>query len=207
MPLQRGPCGLDAQEALAQLKAGNERFVCGKRLHPHGDMERLSETSAQGQHPFATVLSCSDSRVPVEVVFDQGVGDVFVVRVPGNVCNDDEVGAIEYGVGHLHTPLCVVLGHTKCGAVTAVVNQASLHGPLGRLVLSIGDAVHEAKRETPQLDEACFVEAVARVHVCRTMTRIVENSTLVREALVSGTLRLVGGIYDIETGSVAWFGE
>jgi len=131
-------------EAMARLREGNGRYVAGKSTHPNTNSARRSETVKNGQHPFATVITCSDSRVPVERVFDQGVGDVFVIRVAGNVCDVDEVGSIEYGVDHLATPIHVVLGHTGCGAVTAVVTKAKLHGSIPPLVDNIEPAVEKA---------------------------------------------------------------
>lgn len=95
------------------LKQGNSRYVAGKQEHPNQDYLQRASTSSKGQHPFATVLSCSDSRVPVEIIFDRGVGEIFVVRVAGNVANVDEIASIEYAADHLGTPLVVVLGHTK----------------------------------------------------------------------------------------------
>jgi len=192
------------QDAVNLLKEGNARFTADRRMYPHTGGDRRRETAEHGQHPIATVLSCSDSRVPVELLFDQGIGDLFVVRVPGNVCNDDETGAVEYGVGHLHTPLCLVLGHTKCGAVTAVVRQDPLHGSLAKLVATIGEAVHDAKQETVQIEGPDLVEAVARANVRRTMARLIAASAIVREAVDSGNVKIAGAIYDIETGAVSW---
>jgi len=189
------------------LKEGNARFAVDLRIHPHGDIERRTETAAHGQHPIATVLCCSDSRVPVEILFDRGIGDLFVVRVPGNACNDDEIGSIEYGVGHLHTPLCIVLGHTKCGAVSAVIECAALDGPLGRLVASIYDAADQTRRDAPHLAAPELIDAVVWTHLRRAMARLIENSPVVREAVSSGQTKLLGGVYDLETGVVKWLGE
>ena len=109
-------------EILQMLKKGNERFYTGKATYPNTNAARLAQagTENQGDHAYATVITCSDSRVPVELIFDAGVMDIFVIRVAGNVCDTDEVGSIEYGLAHVHTPILVVLGHTQCGAVTAV---------------------------------------------------------------------------------------
>ena len=115
--------GISADEAMRVLKEGNARYVEGKLQHPHQDRARRALTAAQGQHPLATVLTCSDSRAPAEIIFDQGIGDIFVVRVAGNVAATDEIGSIEYAVDHLAVPLVVVLGHSQCGAVTAVRGQ------------------------------------------------------------------------------------
>ncbi len=137
--LAAAPAGpsLSADEALKMLKDGNARFVEGKATHPHQDAARRALTAGQGQHPVATVLSCSDSRAPVELLFDQGIGDLFVVRVAGNVAATDEIGSMEYAVDHLNTPVVVVLGHSQCGAVTAVVEGAKLPPSIGALVAPI----------------------------------------------------------------------
>src|SRR5688572_831747 len=148
------PQAVTADQALKSLASGNERFVASTSEHPRTDQDRRRLTYSGGQHPIATVLSCSDSRAPVEIVFDQGIGDLFVVRVAGNVSDVDEIATIEYGVGHLHTPLIVVLGHTKCGAVTAVVDGAELHGNLALLVDNIIPAAEQAKHEHPELKGA-----------------------------------------------------
>ena len=136
--------GVTAEEAIARLKAGNARFAEEKSSHAGADAARRSET-ARSQQPFVTILGCDDSRVPLETVFDQGIGDIFAVRVAGNVCDVDEMGSIEYGVSHLGTRLLVVLGHTDCGAVTAAVTGAELHGNIRRVVDKIEPAVAAAQ--------------------------------------------------------------
>jgi len=128
-----GP-GITPDAAIEQLKEGNQCYHTGEPNHPRADAQRMEETAEHGQNPFATVIACSDSRVPVERVFDQGIGDIFTIRVAGNVYDTDEIGSIEYGVDHLGTPVMVVLGHGGCGAVTAVVTGAELHGSIPPLV-------------------------------------------------------------------------
>jgi len=128
---------MSADEAIKVLKEGNSRCMSGAPKHPNQDQECRLLTATMGQRPYATVLSCSDSRVPVEILFDTGIGDLFVIRIAGNVADVDEVGTIEYGVDHLGTPVLVVLGHTRCGAVTAVAQGAKLHGSIPQLVDNI----------------------------------------------------------------------
>ena len=195
------------EEAVGRLQEGNARFVSGEAAHPRADKTRRIETATGGQHPFAAVVSCSDSRVPVERLFDQGIGDLFVVRVPGNVCNGDEIGAVEYAAGHLGVPLCVVLGHTRCGAVTGVATGAVLEGHLARLVGGIRHAVARARKENPEAADEEFIEAVARANVAQSMADLVQGSMLLRERAVSGTLKLKGAVYDIASGLVAWMEE
>lgn len=190
--------------SLMLLKEGNARYVTGKLQHPHLDAERRSSTVAQGQEPFATVLACSDSRDPVELIFDRGVGDLFVVRVAGNIAGLSELATVEYGVGHLNTPVLVVMGHTQCGAVTAVVQGAELHGHLHALAEKIKPAVAKVKAETTDPDEA--VPKAIQANVWQTIEDIIKQSSVVREKLRAGRLSILGAVYDLEQGKVAWLG-
>jgi carbonic anhydrase len=193
-----------ADEAFRRLAEGNGRFVEG-RPSGQGRDEARRLAVAGGQHPFATVLSCSDSRVPVEILFDQGIGDVFVVRVAGNVADTDEIGTIEYGAGHLHTPLLVVLGHTACGAVKAVAEGAQVHGSLPELVDNIQPAVREARARhgsTPR-----FLTEAIRANVWLSIEDLFRRSEEVRTLVREGKLEVVGALYSLETGAVAWMGE
>jgi len=190
--------------SLMLLKEGNARFAAGKPQHPNQDTERRAATARQGQEPFATILACSDSRVPLELVFDRGVGDLFVVRVAGNVAGVSELATVEYGVGHLNTPLLIVMGHTKCGAVSAVVKEAELHGHLRALVEKIKPAVEKVKAESVEADEA--VPKTIQANVWQTIEDIIKQSSVVRSKLESGQVSIHGAIYDLEPGSVIWLG-
>ncbi len=198
---------MEPDEVLEAIKAGNERFASGKSVHPRIDSHRLAETSTRGQHPGVTVITCSDSRVPVETVFDQGVGDVFVIRVAGNVCDVDEVGSIEYGVDHLATPVLVVLGHTQCGAVTAVTMKAELHGSIPPLVDNIHPAVAAAQKQHPHLHGKDLVPEAIKANVWQSIDDLFRTSPATRKRVEAGTLKVVGAIYDIATGKVSWLGE
>lgn len=198
---------VSAEQAAAALREGNARFVAGKMEHPNLGYERRAATAAKGQAPFATVVTCSDSRVPVEYVFDRGVGDLFVVRVAGNVCDTDEIGTVEYGVGHLHTPLVVVLGHEKCGAVKAVATGESVHGSLPKLVDNILPAVEQARRENPRSSGDPLFSAAVRCNVWRSIQDLLTHSAEVRELVSSGKIQVVGAVYDIESGAVSWLGS
>lgn len=195
----------DADQALKELQKGNARFAKGKMLQLRRDQIRLEET-AKGQHPFVTVLTCSDSRLPPEIVFDQGLGDVFTVRVAGNVADVDEIGTIEYGVGHLHTPLCVVLGHTACGAVTAVVKGAEVHGNIPALVDNIVPAVENARHQHPELSEDQLIPAAIEANVFQSISDLLTHSEEVRDLVKEGKLRVLGAVYDLQTGKVRWLG-
>jgi len=200
-----GP-GINPEQALNKLEEGNSRYVADNCLHPNADASRRSETAIEGQSPFATVIACSDSRVPVEILFDQGIGDIFVIRVAGNVCDVDEVGSIEYGVDHLNTPVCVVLGHTGCGAVTAVCTNAEVHGSIPALVDNIGPAVERARRKYPDLDDKNLVPHAVKYNVYQGIDDLFKSSPAVRDRVRKGTLKVVGAIYDLESGSVKWLG-
>jgi methyl-accepting chemotaxis protein len=198
--------GADAREALRRLKDGQARYASGKATHPDLTPERVAETAQSGQHPFVTIVGCSDSRAPPELLFDQGIGDLFVVRVAGNVCATDEIGSVEYGTGHLETPLLLVLGHTSCGAVTAVATDAELHGSIPRLVAPIKPAVAAAKQAHPGVDGKDLVPAAIHANVLQSMEDVLRRSDEVRELVRAGKLTVLGGVYDIEAGTVEWLG-
>jgi carbonic anhydrase len=197
---------LTPDEALLFLKAGNERFKAGTSTHPHVGAKRLIETAA-GQHPVATILSCSDSRVPPEVLFDDGIGDIFTIRVAGNVVDTDEMGSAEYGVDHLGTSLMVVMGHTKCGAVTAVATHATVHGHIPALVEHINEAVEATRKQYPSATDLDLVPEATRANVFQSIATVLRESDSVRERVESGKAQLVGAIYNVETGNVEWLGR
>lgn len=190
--------------SLQRLREGNERFVAGQSAHPNQSLERRQETASKGQKPFATILACSDSRVPVEVLFDQGVGDLFVVKVAGNVADVDEIATIEYGTEHLATPLLVVLGHTKCGAVTAVASGAHLEGHLPKLADKIKPAFEKVQKE--HSDKHNLVDLTIKENVFQTISDIISNSKIIGHLIEEKKLQVVGAIYDIETGKIEWLG-
>jgi carbonic anhydrase len=197
---------ISADEALRLLKAGNARYVDGKLQHPHQDQARRALTAAQGQHPLATVLTCSDSRAPAEIIFDQGIGDIFVIRVAGNVAATDEIGSIEYAVDHLATPLVVVLGHTQCGAVTAVVDDTKLPPNLANLVEPIKPAVDKAREANPEAAKDVLLKAAIKDNVWQAVGDMLRQSPLIREKVRDGQAQVVGALYDIDSGQVQWLG-
>lgn len=197
---------ITADEALARLKSGNERYVQGKATHPNADAARRAETVKDGQHPIAIVIGCADSRQPLEILFDQGVGDIFVIRVAGNVANTDEIGSAEYAAEHLGVPLCIVLGHTQCGAVTAAVTGGEIPGNVGALIKGIKLAVAVAQKEHPQLRDKDLVPAAIEANVRRSMANLSSRSEALSKLVLEGKLRIEGGVYDLETGQIKWFG-
>ncbi|MBL4901450.1 carbonic anhydrase [Desulfocapsa sp. AH-315-G09] len=201
-------------EAIAMLKAGNERFVTGKSIHPHTDAARLALAGKedQGDHAYATVISCSDSRVPVEILFDAGIMDIFVIRVAGNVLDVDEAGSVEYGLAHVNTPVFVVLGHTQCGAVTAVTNAVQGHGhPLERnippLVDNIIPAVKKAIANNPKAHGADVVPYAIEENVWQGMEDLFMESPVSRDLVNAGKVKVVGAIYDVSNGKINWLPE
>jgi carbonic anhydrase len=188
---------VSAASALAELKAGNAHHVAHRYTHPHQTSERQREL-ASGQHPHAQVLSCADSRVPPEVVFDQGLGDLFVVRVAGNVASDAELGSLEYGALHLHVPLLVVLGHQHCGAVTAAVEGGEAEGHIASLVTLIRPAV-EATKGMP----GDPVDNAVKANVEMTVKKL-RSSPIFSELIAGGKLKIVGAVYSLDTGKVTW---
>lgn len=194
-----------ADDVLALLTRGNARFAAGTPEYPHEGAARRAEVAA-GQHPLATVISCSDSRVPPEILFDEGLGDLFIVRVIGNIGGMDETGSAEYGVEHLQTPLLVVLGHSKCGAVTAAVTHAEVHGSIPPLLAHIKPAIWTARHEHPKLKGAALVPATIETNVLHSMAELFNRSVIIRERVRAGKLKVVGALYDIESGRVQWLG-
>eukprot|EP01022_Parablepharisma_sp_SALTPOND_P024173 TRINITY_DN5319_c0_g1_i1.p2 TRINITY_DN5319_c0_g1~~TRINITY_DN5319_c0_g1_i1.p2 ORF type:complete len:346 (-),score=105.66 TRINITY_DN5319_c0_g1_i1:1068-1985(-) len=199
------------QKALEMLKAGNARFLAGKPLRKHQDAARvqLADISNQAEHAYATILSCSDSRVPVEMIFDAGIMDLFVVRVAGNVAKTDEVGTIEYGLGHVHTPVLVVMGHTRCGAVAAVTAAAQgqrliLERNIPPLVKPIFPAVAAAMKAHPQVKGAEIVPYAIEQNVWQAISDLFMMSPPTREMAAAKMVMVVGAIYDLADGKVHW---
>jgi carbonic anhydrase len=198
---------LSPQQVRDKLSEGNARYVAGKSEHANADAARREETATSGQHPMVTVLSCSDSRVPVELIFDQGIGDVFVVRVAGNMCNGDEAGSIEYGVDHVGTPLLVVMGHTDCGAVKAAATHAELHGHVMPLVANLHPVIARLEKEHPDLHGIELVPAAVEANVRASIDNLLKMSPIVEERVKAGKLKVVGAIYDLKSGKVRWLDE
>jgi carbonic anhydrase len=202
--------GVGAEDALRLLNEGNARFVSGQMTHPRLDAARREETAA-GQKPFATVIGCSDSRDTVEQIFDQGIGDLFVIRVAGNPAHQDVVGTAEYGVEHLGTQLLVVLGHSKCGAVIAAVSTVEggkkVGGNIDALIAPILPAAARAKKDFPDLTGEALVEKAITYNVWQSIDDLYRQSPLLRDLTREGRLKVLGAVYDIATGQVKWLGE
>lgn len=198
---------LTSDQAFKLLKEGNARWVSGDVTNPNTDPSRRQKLSDNGQKPFVTVITCADSRLPVERVFDRGVGEVFTIRVAGNIAGTSETGTVEYGLEHLKTPLLVVMGHTKCGAVGAAASGAHVGGKIADIVKAIAPAVERTKRANPGLDGADLAAASVKENVWQTIFDLMRSSDECRELIAKGDVRVVGAVCDISTGKVEWMGE
>mmetsp|Transcript_21489 Transcript_21489/g.36853 ORF Transcript_21489/g.36853 Transcript_21489/m.36853 type:complete len:238 (+) Transcript_21489:128-841(+) len=179
-------------EALKYLKEGNGRFVAGKSASPNRDLERVKSVAA-GQKPFAAFLACADSRVPVEIIFDQGFGDVFVTRVAGNIATPELIGSLEFGTAVLGAKVLMVLGHTACGAVAATAKGGDVPGVISSLYYHIKPAVRACGGAVePSIEENVRVQA----------RQLAEVSPVLAGLIKEGKLKIVGGVYDLATGTV-----
>ncbi|WP_028585049.1 carbonic anhydrase [Desulfogranum mediterraneum] len=185
-----------ANEALERLLAGNERFIKGTLEHPN-HCEESRAGLVQGQAPIAVVLTCADSRVPPVDIFDQGLGDLFVLRVAGNIVNDQILGSIEYAVSHLNSPLVLVMGHTCCGAVSAVAGGARLGGHIASLMPPIDAAVKNVQgQEGNPVDNASM-------ELARNMaTKIEESEPIVADLVKEGKVKVASCFYELDSGKV-----
>ncbi|MDO8536547.1 MAG: carbonic anhydrase [Candidatus Omnitrophota bacterium] len=196
---------IKSDEALKLLKEGNERFIEMKLRHPDETVEQREKTAVNGQTPFAAVLACSDSRVPVEAIFDRGIGDIFVVRVAGNIVMDNGViGSIEYAAEHLNTPLLVIMGHTGCGAVKAAVDDSIVEGKIRYIKKQIRPTAVKTKKEHPDLAGPDLINAVAKNNALQAKKELLYLSHGVKEMTDEGRLKIVTAVYDIKTGKVEW---
>lgn len=189
--------------ALKMLKEGNERFVTGDSVK-RDFLAQVRQTS-KGQFPFAAVVSCLDSRIPPAIVFDQGIGDLFVARVAGNFVNDDILGSLEFATRLSGARLVVVMGHTECGAIKGACDGAQL-GLLTATLASINPAVKAVQGDyTPRTSKnAGFVQAVAEMNVQLTMQMLYDRSVVLREMIDRGEIGLVGAMYDVSSGKVTF---
>jgi carbonic anhydrase len=190
--------------ALEILKEGNKRFVSNLKIN-RNLLQQANETS-DGQHPFAVILSCIDSRTSAELIFDQGLGDVFSVRIAGNIVNEDILGSMEFGCKVAGAKIIVVLGHTKCGAVKGACDNVAL-GNLTGLIAKIKPAVEQESvtAENRNSSNGVFVENVAELNVSLSVKNILLKSPIIADMVKNGDIGIVGGIHDITTGEVKFF--
>ena len=185
-------------DPLTRLMAGNARFVAGKSVHANQDRARLTEV-AKGQKPFAMILSCADSRVPPEILFDQGLGDLFVVRVAGNIADSHALGSLEYGAQVLGARFLMVLGHEYCGAVDAAVKGGKVGGNIDSIIDVIAPAASRAKADPDKTD--LLNKAIAE-NVREVLSAINKRSPALTAMAAKGELKIVGARYDLDSGDV-----
>lgn len=194
-----GGTTFNAEQAKQMLVEGNKRFCSGQLQTKNIGAERREDLLSHGQHPFAVVLACSDSRVPPEIFFDQALGDLFVIRVAGNVVSPVEMGSIEYGVEHLHVPLLVILGHENCGAVKATVQGGDAPGSIADIVKIIKPSVDKARATGATGDALCELACDENT---RAMKAEVEKSEIIQELVEQGKLQVITAKYYLRTGEV-----
>ena len=195
---------LTPEDAIEVLKAGNKRFVNNLKAH-RNLLEQVNET-ADSQHPFAVILSCMDSRTSVELIFDQGLGDIFSIRIAGNILNDDILGSLEFATAIAGSKVIVVLGHTKCGAITAACDNVTLNN-LTILLDKIRPAINKETETKNRRDgsNSSFVLNVTKLNVLMTIKDIKNKSNIIADLIRTGTIDIVGGIYDVDYGRVEFF--
>lgn len=193
-------------KAINFLKEGNIRFINNLKVN-RNLLSQVNETK-DGQFPFAIILSCMDSRTSSELVFDQGIGDIFSLRVAGNILTDEMVGSMEYACKHVGTKLILVLGHSKCGAATGACNGGA-DGKLGDVLKKFEVSINEVKEELPDVEQTSseFVEAVAQHNVIHTMDAILEQSNVLKELFESGQIGIAGAYYNVDNGEVEFLKE
>lgn len=201
---------LKPDEALQKLIDGNKRFVAGNFLAPGRTIHELRQTLAQTrQRPFAVILSCSDSRVPSEMIFDCGMGDLFIVRVAGNVVAPSLIGSVEFAALNFDTPLCAVVGHTRCGAVDAAITAMTSGGwpasdHIQNIVLEIAPAVKEVLKEKPDIERSVLWEEVVVQNVRHSVESLLGRSKVLQKLVIQGKFRLVGATYNLSNGVVSF---
>lgn len=201
---------ISAADALKRLREGNRRFVSETVENDSTVIREHRPGMEAGQNPFAVILACSDSRVPTEYIFDQGIGDLFVIRVAGNIVAPSQIGSIEYAVQQFDTQLVVVLGHSNCGAVIATLNELALNESvrspnLRAIVDRVRPALESAVQGDSDIDDKGFVDACVRANVEYAVKRLQHGSLIIEQLLETGDLKVVGAEYSIETGEIEFF--
>lgn len=199
-----GGAGVSADEALQKLLDGNKRYVENKLGACAATDTAAREKLAKTQHPYAIILSCSDSRVPPELIFDKSLGEIFVVRVAGNVTDPVIIGSIEYAAEHLGSPLIMVLGHERCGAVTAAVDNYGkvVEGNIGAIVRELQPAVKKAKAMRRNADKAELVEECVTINAKQVAQKLTKRSKVLAELVKEGKVKIVSAKYDLDDGKV-----
>lgn len=195
---------ISPQEALQILASGNERFVNNLKVN-RNLLQQVNDTR-EGQWPIAAILSCMDSRTSAELIFDQGLGDVFSIRIAGNIINDDILGSLEFATKVVGCKLIVVLGHSNCGAIKGACDHVQL-GHLSKLLAKITPAVQEEKQTLAERSSknTSFVENVAEINVKRSVAEVIRSSEIISELIKEGKLAIIGAMYNVATGGVQFY--
>lgn len=198
--LERHQTISNPSEGLIALMEGNQRFLEDHPRHPDQTLERIRDLK-KGQHPYAVIVACSDSRVPPELIFDQGLGDLFVIRNAGNIIGDYELGSVEYAVEHLHTPLVIVLGHTQCGAIGAFIEHKndSVPNHIQKIIDYIKSEPEELALNENSVD---YYEKAVKANLLHGVHAIKKSGPILTEFVARSKVRIVGGLFDLETGKV-----
>jgi carbonic anhydrase len=199
--------GMNANEALQKLMQGNKQFIEQQETgQKFCDFATTRQSLAKSQKPYAVILSCSDSRVPPEIIFNKGLGEIFVIRVAGNIPDPIVLGSIEYAVEHIGSPLVMVLGHERCGAVTAAVDaKGKPEGNIGAIIKTITPAVKKARKEYTGKDKAQLIETAVDDNVRLVAANLIKQSSVIKHLVKEGKVKIVTAKYDLDDGTVTLF--
>jgi len=193
------------EQALDLLNEGNARFAAGASIHPNLTERIRIETFENGQKPLCAILSCADSRAPVELVFDRGIGDIFSVRNAGNVADEVVQGSLELGIYKFGIPLLIVMGHTDCGAIKCAVDGDRLHGSMPKVIDRIIPVVEAVRQQRPGLSKDELVLEVTKANARHVLNELTERSDVFREKIAGGELKVMSALHDLKSGKVEWF--
>ena len=192
------------KQALELLKEGNQRFLDGENIHPDDHHEKRLETTHKGQSPFAIIVTCADSRTSPTLIFNAGIGDLFVIRNAGNIACGNTVAAVEFAVNEIGSGLVVVMGHSKCGVVTTAVSGAEVSANQKLLIDAVKPAVETVKAEYPEVSDLKLINLAAKENAKNSVMNILEMSEIIRAKKENDDIDLIAAFYDIETGKVEW---
>ncbi len=192
---------------LPDLVAGNRRFASGHLTHPRQNAARIAQTAATGEHPRACVLTCTDSRIAPELIFDQGIGDLHTLRLAGHIASPDAIASLELILEETNTPVCIVLGHTGCSAVSSIVEERRLSPSAATMLKPVANAVARTRRYNPSLKGHVLSDECVRVNVWQSVEDLLRGSEMIATRVRTGILRIAGAVYHTDTGVVEWLGS
>ncbi len=192
---------------LPDLVAGNRRFASGHPTHPRQNAARIAQTAATAEHPRACILTCTDSRIAPELIFDQGIGDLHTLRLAGHIASPDAIASLELTLEETNTPVCVVLGHTGCAAVTSIVEDRRLSSNAATMLKPVANAVARTRRYNPSLKGHALSDECVRVNVWQSVEDLLRGSEMIATRVRTGILKITGAVYHTDTGVVEWLGS